>query len=74
MSPNGIGLMSVKGGGAGRSKALMKGKGASLPHIAAALQSVSNVSMQLHGDDAAACLQATLTNFLKQQPTSVKVK
>jgi hypothetical protein len=30
--------------------------------------------MQLHGDDAPACLQATLTNFLKQDPMFVKVK
>jgi cysteine-rich repeat protein len=43
MSPNGVGLMSLKGGGAGKSKALMKGKGASLPSIAAALQTASSV-------------------------------
>ncbi len=49
----GVFKLLLKGGAAGRSKALLKGKGPSLPDgIPAALQSSSSVTMQLHGSDA----------------------
>ena len=52
----------------------MKGKGSNLPPIAAALQTATSVTMQLHGDNAPLCLQATLSSIAKQEPTFFKAK
>lgn len=73
-SSDGVRLMSLKGGGAGKSKALIKGAGGILPPIAGALQTATSVTLQLHGDDAPVCLQATLNNISKQEPTFFKAK
>ena len=71
---DGVRLMSLKGGAGGKSKALIKGAGAGLPAIAAALQTATSVTMQLHGSDAPVCLQATLNNLTKQEATFFKAK
>jgi cysteine-rich repeat protein len=71
---DGIGFMSLKGGAAGKSKLLIKGKGAALPPLTAALQSATSVTLQLHGDDAPQCLETTLTTISKQLPTQFKAK
>ena len=73
-SSDGVRLISLKSGGAGKSKALIKGKGNNLTPIAAALQTATSVTMQLHGDSAPVCLQATLSNISKQDPTFFKAK
>ena len=64
-----------KGGAAGKSKALFKGKGNDLPDgIAAALQSSANATVQLRGDDATECLSITVSDIKKHDPDFFKAK
>jgi hypothetical protein len=59
---NGIQLVLLKSGDAGKSKVVVKGKGPNLPDgVAAALAGATSATIQLIGDDAPACLSATLT-------------
>ncbi|MGH7789183.1 MAG: pre-peptidase C-terminal domain-containing protein [Candidatus Binatia bacterium] len=71
---DGIAKMSLKGGGAGKSKVLVKGRGAALPSIATALQTSTSVTLQLVGSDAPVCLQKTLSNITKQEAGFFKAK
>jgi len=72
---DGVSKMLLKGGVAGKSKALVKGKGPNLPDgIAAALQSASSVTVQLRASDAPACLSAALANIVKQDADFFKAK
>jgi hypothetical protein len=62
-------------GAAGKTKALVKGAGANLPTgIAAALQSSTSATAQLHGNDAPKCLSVTVTDVKKHDPTLFKAK
>jgi hypothetical protein len=71
----GIFKLLLKGGSAGSSKALLKGKGSSLPRgIPAGLQSSASVTMQLHGNDAPQCLSAILSDMKRQEPEFFKAK
>jgi hypothetical protein len=64
-----------KGGVAGKSKALVKGRGTNLPDgIAAALQNSLNATVQLRGDDAPVCLSLTVTDIKNHDPTFFKAK
>jgi hypothetical protein len=59
-SPDGLSLALLKGGAAGRSKALAKGKGAALP--APTLPLAYPVTVQLKKDGSPLCLESTFTN------------
>ncbi len=70
----GVFKLLLKGGAAGSSKALLKGKGPTLPDgIPAALQSSTSVTMQLRASDAQ-CVSATLTDIKKQEAAFFKGK
>lgn len=71
---DGIQKAIFKGGDAGKSKALWKGKGSNLPAVAAALQSTTSVTLQMHGSDASVCLETTLTDIKKADADFFKVK
>ena len=58
-SPNGLSLALLKGGAAGKSKALAKGKGAALPDPTLPL--AYPVTVQLKKDGSPLCLQSTFT-------------
>lgn len=58
-SPNGLSLALLKGGAAGKSKALTKGKGAALPDPALPL--AYPVKVQLKKDGGPLCLESTFT-------------
>lgn len=63
-----------KGGDAGKSKALLVGKGSSLPAgVAAALQTSPQVTVQLRSSDGV-CLSVDLSDIKKQEPLSFKAK
>jgi hypothetical protein len=67
LAADGIQKVLVQGGEAGKSKALVKGKGPNLPHgVAASLQSSTSATLQLRGSDATQCLSLTLGNIKKQ--------
>ena len=58
-SPNGLSLALLKGGAGGKSKALVKGKGAALPDPT--LPVVYPVTVQLKKDGSPLCLESTFT-------------
>lgn len=70
----GVFKLLLKGGAAGKSKALVKGKGPGLPDVAAALQSAGSVTVQLRGSDAPQCLSASLSTIVKQDASFFKAK
>jgi len=75
LSAGGIFKLLYKSGGSGRSKAMIKGRGAGLPHnIAAALQSSPSATVQLRGSDAPQCLSLTLSSITKHDPDFFKAK
>jgi hypothetical protein len=63
-----------KGGGAGKSKVIVKGKGTNLPDgIAAALQTTTFASVQLRASDGI-CLSAAVDDIVKRSAGSFKAK
>jgi hypothetical protein len=73
-SPNGLSLALLKGGDAGKSKALAKGKGATLPDPT--LPVAYPVTVQLKKDGAPLCLESTFTsaNEKKNEAKQFKAK
>lgn len=72
---DGVFQILYKGGAAGSSKGLVKGRGAGLPDgVAAALQSSTSATVQLRGTDAAQCLSLTVTDIKKQESDFFKAK
>lgn len=71
-SPNGLGLALLKGGAAGKSKALAKGKGAALrdPPLPLAYP----VIVQLRRDDAPLCLESVFTADDEKKNTASQFK
>jgi hypothetical protein len=75
LTADGAFKIQLKGGAAGKSKALVKGKGANLPDgVAAALQSATSVTVQLRGNDAPQCISASLSTIVKQDALFFKAK
>src|SRR5262249_53751927 len=75
LTASGAFKLQYKGGAAGSSKALLKGKGNGLPDgIAAALQGSLNATVQLRGDDAPECLSITVSDIKKNDPDFFKAK
>lgn len=74
LAADGVLKVLYKGGDAGKSKALLIGKGAGLPSgIPAALSLATDVTMQLRSSDGT-CLSVTLTDITKQDPLYFKAK
>jgi hypothetical protein len=72
---DGVSLILLKGGTAGKSKALIKGSGSNLPPgITAELQNVAGATVQLRGSDALHCLSLTVGNIKKQDSANFKAK
>jgi hypothetical protein len=72
---DGVLQVLYKAGAAGKSKAIVKGKGANLPDgIAGGLQSATAVTVQLHGSDAPQCLSVTAITIKKQTATLFKAQ
>ena len=72
---DGLATMLTKGGTAGRSKILFKGKDASLPSLGLPLDTSTGVSVQLFRDDASTpCWQATFPSAITSDATSFKAK
>ena len=64
-----------KSGAVGKSKALIKGKGDSLPDgVSALLQNSTNATVQIHGSDAPQCLSVTVSDIKKHDPDFFKAK
>ena len=75
LSADGVLEILYKAGAAGKSKALVKGRGAGLPDgIAPMLQSSTSATVQLRGSDAPKCLSLTVTDIKKHDPTFFKAK
>lgn len=73
LASDGIKKLLYKGGDVGKSKAIVKGKGANLPAgIPAALQNSPTATVQLRASDGQ-CLSVTL-NSIKQEPDFFKAK
>jgi len=71
----GVRKILYKGGDAGKSKVIVKGKGSGLPTgLAAALQSSTSARLQFRGSDAAVCLSVDVTDIKKQESDSFKAK
>ena len=73
-SPDGLSLALLKGGAAGKSKALAKGKGTALPDPALPL--TYPVTVQLKKDGSPLCLESSFTsaNEKKNDATQFKAK
>lgn len=71
---DGVRIVSLKSGGAGKSKILIKGKGANLPSVTAAMQSATSALLQFHGSDASGCVNLPLATISKQTATFFKAK
>ena len=75
LASDGMRKLIAKSGDAGRSKLILKGKGASLSDgVTMALSATANVTMQLHGSDATQCFSITLSEIVKQDPENFKAK
>jgi hypothetical protein len=75
LAADGVFQILYKGGLAGKSKALIKGRGAGLPdNVADALLASSSATVQLRGSDAAQCLSITVTDIKKQEADFFKAK
>ncbi len=71
----GVFQILYKGGAAGKSKTVIKGRGTGLPNnIADGLLSSSNATVQLRGSDAALCLSMTVADIKKQEADFFKAK
>ena len=71
----GVAKFLLKGGAAGSSKVILKGKGPNLPDgIPSALQTTTSVTVQLHGSNAPQCLSITLNDIRKQVGEIFKAK
>ncbi len=74
LAADGVRLIRYKGGDAGKSKAIVTGKGASLPGgIPAALQSATQVTVQLRSSDGV-CLSVQLGDIKVQEPAVFKAR
>lgn len=74
LSSDGVQKIIYKGGTAGHSKAILKGKGSNIPSgIAAALQSSTQATIQLRSSDGE-CLSAVLTDRKKNDVDFYKIK
>jgi hypothetical protein len=71
-SQDGVHGIVVKSGTAGKSKALVKGKGTNLPDPALPLQ--FPVTVQLFNYQSGVCFDSTFTNALKNTSTLFKAK
>jgi hypothetical protein len=72
---DGVRKVLYKGGDAGKSKVILKGKGSGLPAgLTAALQSATSVRLQFRGSDAVQCLSVDLTDLKKQEIDFFKAK
>jgi hypothetical protein len=73
-SPNGLGLALLKGGAAGKSKALAKGRGTALPDPSLPL--TFPVTVQLRKAGSPLCLESTFasTDALKNDGAQFKAK
>ncbi len=75
LAADGVFKIIYKGGAAGKSKALVKGRGGPLPdNVASALQSSTSATVQIRGSDAPECLTLTVTDIKKQEATFFKAK
>jgi hypothetical protein len=74
LAADGVRVIRYKGGDAGKSKASLTGKGAGLPDgIAAALQTSSQVTVQLRSTDGV-CLSVDLADIKVQEPAAFKAR
>lgn len=74
LAADGVRKLLYKAGSAGRSKAIVIGKGSGLPAgIAAALQSTAQATVQLRSSDGL-CLAVTLADVVTQDPSVFKAK
>ena len=71
-SPDGLSLALLKGGAAGKSKALAKGKGAALPDPT--LPVAYPVTVQLKKDGSPLCLESTFTSANEKKNTDTQFK
>src|SRR5262249_54540012 len=71
-SPNGLSLAMLKGGAAGKSKALAKGKGAALPDPMLPL--AYPVTVQLKKGGSPLCLESTFTLDNEKKNTALQFK
>jgi cysteine-rich repeat protein len=71
-SPDGLSLALLKGGAAGKSKALAKGKGATLPDPTLPL--AYPVTVQLKKDGSPLCLESTFTSADEKKNTTTQFK
>jgi cysteine-rich repeat protein len=71
-SPDGLSLALLKGGAAGKSKALAKGKGATLPDPMLPLD--YPVTVQLKKDGSSLCLESTFTSANEKKNTDTQFK
>jgi hypothetical protein len=74
LAADGVRKILYKGGSAGKSKAIVIGKGSNLPSgVAAALQTTTQATVQLRSSDGI-CLSVVLTDIAKQDPALFKAK
>jgi len=71
-SPDGLSLAILKGGAAGKSKALAKGKGAALPD--ATLPVSYPVTVQIKKDGSPLCLESVFTSLHEKKNTAAQFK
>jgi hypothetical protein len=75
LAADGVLLMRLKGGEAGKAKTVVKGMGTNLPlPIAASLTSAASVTLQLRGSDAPLCFSVTLADVKNQEADFFKAK
>ncbi len=74
LASDGILKLLWKAGAAGKSKAIIKGKGSGLTPVAAALQSTGFVTMQLHASDGPTCIESSMFGVRKQDADFFKAK
>ncbi len=75
LAADGVAQIQYKGGPAGKSKAIVKGRGSALPaNVADALMTSTDATVQLRGSDATQCLSVTVTDIKKQEADFFKGK
>ena len=75
LDADGLLLMLLKGGQAGKAKIVVKGMGANLPlPIAGSLTSAGSVTVQLRGSNAPQCFSGTLADVKNQEADFFKAK
>lgn len=74
LASDGVKKAILKGGDAGKSKLIVKGKGSNLPGVAGGLAGSSSVTLQLHVSDSGECVEATLFDIKKAEADFFKAK